>query len=51
MGADQRGMTFTELVAAIDAYRNHANLPSAIRLFVLGVYRDQNAPRQTAGRH
>ena len=29
------------LVAAIDANRNHANLSSAIRLFVLGVYRDQ----------
>ena len=49
--ARARGVTFTELVAAIDANRNHANLSSAIRLFVLGVYRDQNAPRQTADRN
>jgi predicted DNA-binding ribbon-helix-helix protein len=44
--ASARGMTLAELVAAIDANRNHPNLSSAIRLFVLGVYRDQNAPRQ-----
>ena len=40
--AGQRGMTLTELVAAIDRDREHANLSSAIRLFVLGVYRDQH---------
>ena len=39
--AGERGMTLAELVAAIDAKRQHANLSSAIRLFVLGVYRDQ----------
>ena len=39
--ASERGMTFAELVAAIDAKRQHANLSSAIRLFVLGVYRNQ----------
>jgi predicted DNA-binding ribbon-helix-helix protein len=39
--AGERNMTVTELVRAIDAYRNHANLSSAIRLFVLGFYRDQ----------
>jgi predicted DNA-binding ribbon-helix-helix protein len=39
--ASERGMTLAELVAAIDANRQHANLSSAIRLFVLGVYRDQ----------
>jgi len=39
--AGQRGMTLGELVAAIDADRKHTNLSSAIRLFVLGVYRDQ----------
>ena len=33
--AGERGMTLMELVAA------NANLSSAIRLFVLGVYRDQ----------
>ena len=39
--ARERGMTLTELVAAIDGNRQHANLSSAIRLFVLGVYREQ----------
>src|SRR5262245_15024697 len=39
--AGERGMTLGALVAAIDANRQHANLSSAIRLFVLGVYRDQ----------
>ena len=39
--AGQRGMTLAELVAAIDRDREHANLSSAIRLFVLGFYRDQ----------
>ena len=39
--AGERGMTLAELVAAIDAKRQHANLSSAIQLFVLGVYRDQ----------
>jgi predicted DNA-binding ribbon-helix-helix protein len=42
-------MTLQELVGAIDADRLHANLSSAIRLFVLGVYRDQlQSPRQNA---
>jgi predicted DNA-binding ribbon-helix-helix protein len=39
--AVERGMSLGELVATIDGNRNHANLSSAIRLFVLGVYRDQ----------
>ena len=39
--ARERGTTLGALVAAIDADRQHANLSSAIRLFVLGVYRDQ----------
>jgi predicted DNA-binding ribbon-helix-helix protein len=39
--ARERGMTLMELVAAIDRDREHANLSSAIRLFVLGFYRDQ----------
>jgi predicted DNA-binding ribbon-helix-helix protein len=38
--AGQRGITVAEL-AAIDRDREHANLSSAIRLFVLGVYRNQ----------
>jgi predicted DNA-binding ribbon-helix-helix protein len=39
--ARERNMTVAALVAAIDADRQHANLSSAIRLFVLGFYRDQ----------
>ena len=39
--ARERGTTLGALVAAIDGNREHANLSSAIRLFVLGVYRDQ----------
>jgi predicted DNA-binding ribbon-helix-helix protein len=39
--AVEQGMTLGALVAAIDADREHGNLSSAIRLFVLGVYRDQ----------
>jgi predicted DNA-binding ribbon-helix-helix protein len=34
-------MSVSELLAAIDSGRHHANLSSAIRLFVLTVYRDQ----------
>ena len=44
--ASERNMTVAELVGAIDADRQHGNLSSAIRLFVLGVYRDQVASRQ-----
>ena len=39
--AGQRDMTLADLVAAIDGNREHANLSSAIQLFVLGVYREQ----------
>ena len=39
--ARERGTTLGALVAAIDGDRQHANLSSAIRLFVLGFYRDQ----------
>jgi len=39
--ARERNMTLGALVATIDADRQHANLSSAIRLFVLGFYRDQ----------
>jgi predicted DNA-binding ribbon-helix-helix protein len=39
--AAQRDMTLSELVGAIDADREHGNLSSAIRLFVLDVYLDQ----------
>jgi predicted DNA-binding ribbon-helix-helix protein len=39
--AAERDMTVTELVGEIDANREHDNLSSAIRLFVIGVYRDR----------
>jgi predicted DNA-binding ribbon-helix-helix protein len=39
--AEHRDMTLSELVSEIDAERLRGNLSSAIRLFVLGVYRDQ----------
>ena len=39
--AASRDMTLSELVSAIDADREHGNLSSAIRLFVLDVYLDQ----------
>jgi predicted DNA-binding ribbon-helix-helix protein len=39
--ASERGMTVAALVGAIDGGRKHVNLSSAIRLFVLGAYRDQ----------
>ena len=39
--ADGRDTTLTELVSTIDADRKQSNLSSAIRLFVLGFYRDQ----------
>jgi predicted DNA-binding ribbon-helix-helix protein len=35
----ERHMTLSDLVAAIDAERQHRNLSSAIRLFVLDFYR------------
>ena len=41
--ADGRDTTLSDLVAIIDADRQHSNLSSAIRLFVLGFYRDQLA--------
>jgi predicted DNA-binding ribbon-helix-helix protein len=39
--ARERGTTVGALVTTIDGNRQHANLSSAIRLFVLGFYRDQ----------
>lgn len=37
--AQERGEALSQLVAAIDRQRQHGNLSSAIRLFVLGRYR------------
>ena len=39
--ADRRVMTLSELVGAIDKERQHTNLSSALRLFVLDFYRSQ----------
>jgi predicted DNA-binding ribbon-helix-helix protein len=39
--AVQRQKKFSELVAAIDSERQHSNLSSALRLFVLDFYRNQ----------
>jgi predicted DNA-binding ribbon-helix-helix protein len=44
--AKDRDVTLSDLVARIDADRNHGNLSSAIRLFVLSRYRDQIANHQ-----
>ena len=38
--ATGRDMTLSDLVAAIDSERQHGNLSSAIRLFVLDYYRN-----------
>jgi len=50
--AGSRKMTLSELVASIDAEREHANLSSAIRLFVLDFYRiritEETAARDTS---
>jgi predicted DNA-binding ribbon-helix-helix protein len=42
------GISLGAMIDGIDGGRKHANLSSAIRLFVLGVYRDQLA---SWGRH
>ena len=39
--ASERDQTLSHLASTIDAKRQHTNLSSAIRLFVLGFYRDQ----------
>ena len=39
--ASGRNITLSELVGAIDSERQHGNLSSAIRLFVLDFYRNQ----------
>jgi predicted DNA-binding ribbon-helix-helix protein len=46
--AGTRDMTLSELVAAIDSDRRHGNLSSAIRLFVLDHYRNQNSEERSA---
>jgi predicted DNA-binding ribbon-helix-helix protein len=39
--ARSTSMNLSDLIAAIDSERNHTNLSSAIRLFVLNFYRGQ----------
>jgi predicted DNA-binding ribbon-helix-helix protein len=39
--ARERDVMLSDLITTIDVHRQHANLSSAIRLFVLGFYRDQ----------
>jgi predicted DNA-binding ribbon-helix-helix protein len=46
--AGTRDMTLSELVAAIDSERRHGSLSSAIRLFVLDHYRNQNSEERSA---
>jgi predicted DNA-binding ribbon-helix-helix protein len=43
--ARKRNETLSSLVGSIDAGRQHGNLSSAIRLFVLGVYRNSPSPQ------
>jgi predicted DNA-binding ribbon-helix-helix protein len=45
--AGGRDMTLSELVASIDTGRQHGNLSSAIRLFVLDFYRSQICEEST----
>ena len=42
--ADDRNVTLSDLVSSIDTDRQHGNLSSAIRLFVLDHYRNHTAP-------
>jgi len=46
--ADDRDVTLSDLVSSIDTDRRHGNLSSAIRLFVLGHYRNQTPPAVAA---
>jgi predicted DNA-binding ribbon-helix-helix protein len=46
--AGGRDATLGDLVTIIDSDRHHSNLSSAIRLFVLGFYRDRISDRQSS---
>jgi predicted DNA-binding ribbon-helix-helix protein len=52
--ADERDESISKLVSAINAARQHGNLSSAVRVFVLGFYRNQlsrsKSPRQKSNR-
>ena len=45
--ADDRDVTLSDLVSTIDTGRNHGNLSSAIRLFVLDHFRNMHTPAVT----
>jgi predicted DNA-binding ribbon-helix-helix protein len=45
-----RNVTLSDLIAVIDAERHLGNLSSAIRIFVLGFYRDQILARDARER-
>jgi predicted DNA-binding ribbon-helix-helix protein len=45
--ANERDMTPSDLIGAIDSERHHGNLSSAIRLFVLDFYRNQLSVKQS----
>ena len=45
--ANVRNETLSSLVGSIDVGRQHANLSSAIRLFVLGFYRNRLGPQES----
>lgn len=42
--AAARGQTLSDLIAEIDKGRNHNNLSSGIRLFILAYYRERQPP-------
>jgi predicted DNA-binding ribbon-helix-helix protein len=44
--AESRGKPASHLIASINAERKSTNLSSAVRLFVLGFYRDQDRSRK-----
>jgi predicted DNA-binding ribbon-helix-helix protein len=46
--AGERDVTLSDLVATIDSERQHGNLSSAIRLFVLDHYRSQGSEEKNA---
>ena len=48
--ADDRDVTLSDLVSSIDTDRQHGNLSSAIRLFVLDHYRNHAAPEPAVTR-
>ena len=43
--ATSRGMTFSDLIASVDLDRQHGNLSSALRLFVLSHYKARERER------